>query len=159
MATKDDLFATRFFKGETFKGPLDVEIQACVTERIKDNEGVAKEKLVLFFVGQKQQLVCNATNFDMITELTGELDSDDWVGHKICLYPATTSLGTKRVPCIRVRAVAAPAPKKAPAPAPKPAPSSDGIEVDDAPKLTDAELEQMRAEVEAHHPGEDDPPF
>jgi len=64
MATKNDLFASRFFKGDGFKKPLDVEIQECVVEVLKNSEGVAKEKLVLFFVGQKQQLVCNATNFD-----------------------------------------------------------------------------------------------
>ena len=87
MATKDDLFATRFFKGETFKGPLTSRYKRASAERIKDNEGVAKEKLVLFFVGQKQPLVCNATNFDMIAELTGQLDSDFWVGHKSASTP------------------------------------------------------------------------
>ena len=127
MATKDDLFASRFFKGDGFKRPLDVEIQECVVEKLKNAEGVTKEKLVIYFVGQKQQLVCNATNFDTIAEIVGEDDSDMWAGHKICLFPTTTQLGNKKVPAIRVRAVAAPAKKAAPTPAPKAAtPKANG---------------------------------
>ena len=146
MATKDELFASRFFKGDGFKRPLDVEIWAGVVEKLKNAEGVTKEKLVLFFVGEKQQLVCNATNFDTIVELTGETDTDMWIGHKICLYPATTQLGTKKVPCIRVRAVAIPV-KKAPASArKKTATPSDDIEIDDAPSISDEELSQMAKE-------------
>lgn len=52
MATKDELFASRFFKGDGFKRPLDVEIQKGVVEKLKNAEGVTKEKLVLFFVGE-----------------------------------------------------------------------------------------------------------
>jgi hypothetical protein len=104
MATKGELFASRFFKAENFKKPTVLEIQHCAVEALKNQEGVSKEKLVVFFVGQKQQLVCNATNFDAIVDVTGEDDTDRWIGHKICLYPTMTQLGNKRVPCIRIKA-------------------------------------------------------
>lgn len=160
MATKDELFSTRFWKAENLKRPTTLEISECNTETLKNAEGVAKEKLVVYFTNEKKSLVCNLTNFDSIVEVTGQDDSDEWVGHKVCLFPTTTQLGNKRVACIRVKAPAAAVsatPKKAIPP--KPAPSSDdGIEEmldDDAPKLSDDELEQMRAEVEAHHPDDD----
>ncbi len=104
MPTKDELFASRFFKAEGMKKPIIVEILHCAVKSLKNNEGVAKEKLIVHFVGQKQQFVCNAVNFDSIVDVTGETDSDRWVGHKICLYPTTTQLGNKRVAAIRVKA-------------------------------------------------------
>ena len=76
MATKDQLFANRFFKAEAFKKPLVVEIDHCVVEPLKNNEGITKEKLVIFFTDQKQQLVCNSSNFDSIADVTGEMDTD-----------------------------------------------------------------------------------
>jgi len=104
MATKDELFASKYFKADALKKPIVVEIQHCTVEPLKNAEGVSKDKLVVYFVGQKQQLVCNTVNFDSIVEVTGEADSDNWVGHKICLYPTTTQLGNKRVAAIRVKA-------------------------------------------------------
>jgi hypothetical protein len=121
MATKDQLFANRFFKAEAFKKPLVVEIDHCVVEPLKNNEGITKEKLVIFFTDQKQQLVCNSSNFDSIADVTGEMDTDMWAGHKICLYLTMTQLGNKRVPAIRVKAPPAAASKAAPQPKAPPA--------------------------------------
>jgi len=139
MATKADLFSSRFFKAENLKRPTVLEISECNVEKLKNAEGVAKEKLVIYFVGQKQQLVCNLTNFDSIAEIVGEDDSDTWVGAKICLFPTTTQLGNKKVACIRVKAPPAAAPTpKAKAPTPKANGEGDFNIGDEPPPHTEA---------------------
>ena len=47
--------------------------------------------------------------------MTGQVNSDNWAGHKIELYPSTTEMNGKTLPCIRIRTPmvrpAAPRPK------------------------------------------------
>jgi hypothetical protein len=36
-------------------------------------------------------------------DITGEADSDNWRGHQVEVYPTTTEMRGKVVPCIRIR--------------------------------------------------------
>jgi hypothetical protein len=91
----------------------------------------AKEKPVLTFKNASKGLVLNAVNDDTISKLFGDEDRD-WTGHRICLYPTTTTFGGKTVDCVRIRAVDAADPntfkvtKTGTAPAPKPDEPSSG---------------------------------
>ena len=60
--------------------------------------------LVLSFKGAKKALPLNMTNWDSVAEITGEGDTARWPGHALELYPTTTTMQGKTVPCIRIRA-------------------------------------------------------
>ena len=83
-------------------------------------------KPVAYFAGKEKGLVVNKTNWSAIEDITGEMDSDDWVGKRIQLFATKTEYQGKRVACIRVEAPVAAAPaapvRSSPRPAPRPAP-------------------------------------
>jgi hypothetical protein len=105
MATKSERFPKRFFKAEDLKGrPVVVEIKEEKLEEINDPKtGKAVKKSVLSFVNSEQKLVLNATNFDLICEITGHSDSREWAGQKIELYADRTTMAGSRVDCVRAR--------------------------------------------------------
>jgi hypothetical protein len=113
MATKSEIFQTKYLSAPDLKKPTVVEIEAVNVEQLKSREGITSTKPVLYFRGGKKAFVVNATNFDAIVDITGEVDSDNWPGHRIELHATMTSMGGRQVPCIRVRA-----PKAKPAPLP-----------------------------------------
>jgi hypothetical protein len=90
-----------------------------VISEIKPEEIGGDTKPVLYFEGKERGLVLNKTNANMIAEILGTDEMDDWHGHRIVLHPAKTEFQGRRVDCIRVDA----APKGAPTPAPKPVPA------------------------------------
>ena len=59
--------------------------------------------LVLSFKGAKKALPLNMTNWDSVAEITGEGDTARWPGRALELYPTTTTMQGKTVPCIRIR--------------------------------------------------------
>jgi hypothetical protein len=68
----------------------------------KFNDGSMKP--AVHFKGKEKHLVCNKTNWNTIVEITGEEDSDNWVGQKLRLFVAKVEYQGKRVPAIRVEA-------------------------------------------------------
>lgn len=93
-------------------------ILVTITELTQEN--VAKQgdepdmKYCLWFEEQGKPLVLNTTNAALIKGITGEEDTDNWIGHKIVLYEDPNIMfAGKLVGGIRVRA-----PKNKPAPAP-----------------------------------------
>ena len=115
---KSEAFPKQFYSGDLEK-PIVLEISFVIGEDL-ENEGKVENKPVVTFTTGRKQLVLNNTNWDSIVAITGEEDSDRWVGVRIELYPDTTRMGAKLVPCVRVRA---PQPNRAPKPAAPPAPA------------------------------------
>jgi len=103
MAKRHEVFPSRFLKAADLAGkPLVVEIERAVQEEL--GSGADKEvKTVLYFRGGTKPMQLNMTNWDSVAAIAGE-DTVDWPGHRIELYPTTTTLRTKIVDCIRVRA-------------------------------------------------------
>jgi len=60
------------------------------------------ERRILSFKGKDKEMVLNRTNWNMIAEITGQDDDDNWVGHQIQLYVARVDYQGKRVDAIRV---------------------------------------------------------
>ena len=58
--------------------------------------------MVLYFNKTKKTLPLNRVNWDSVADILGD-DTDDWIGGKIELYPTTTEMAGKTVPCVRVR--------------------------------------------------------
>jgi hypothetical protein len=98
---------------------------------LKALDGTENTKCVLYFDPPwgKKGLPLNVGNLDACYEITGESDSDDFVGHKITLFPTKTTMGSKIVDCIRIKAPAAKKPK--PAAAEQDSPPDDGVPFND----------------------------
>lgn len=62
-----------------------------------------KTQVYLEFKGTEKKLGVNRTNGNIIADVLGTDEMDDWVGKKITLYPTKTEFQGKRVACIRVR--------------------------------------------------------
>jgi hypothetical protein len=105
MATRDQMFPSRFLKAPDLKGkPSVVEIASAEQETLKNPQGQEQTKIVLSFVGKQKVLPLNQVNFDSCVDITGQIDSDDWVGCKIEIYPTKTQMGGKLVDAVRIRA-------------------------------------------------------
>jgi hypothetical protein len=104
-------------------------------------------KFLVRFEETDKALVANMINTRTIAGLYGD-ESDDWIGHRITLYPTETAFNGKMVPCIRVRSkppkqqprAAARDPRAAPAaqptrrqPTPMTQAEADGSDDDDIP--------------------------
>jgi hypothetical protein len=76
-----------------------------------DQVNVAKEgapadmKWCLFFVEMEKPMVLNSTNGQLIAQITGSDESDNWTGHKVVIYnDPNVSFGGKLTGGIRIRA-------------------------------------------------------
>jgi hypothetical protein len=56
----------------------------------------------VYFKGKEKGLVLNKTNGNMIAEVAGDDDTDNWGGASIVLYPTRVDMQGKRVDAIRV---------------------------------------------------------
>ena len=86
-------------------------------------------KWSLYFKNAKKALPLNATNYDSISAIVGDDDTESWPGHKIELFPDKTRMGGKPVDCVRIRA---PAQRSLPKPSPPETPPEEGLD-DDIP--------------------------
>jgi hypothetical protein len=120
MATKDEMFPSKYLKAADLKDQAAVlTVDYAAVETLK-NKGVEQRKVVLHFTKTAKQLPLNATNFDSMVDVTGEGDSERWKGAKVEVYPTTTQMAGETIPCIRIRAPAQKQLKlKKSAPAPK----------------------------------------
>ena len=110
---KDDVFPSKYLKHTDLQGkPAATTIESAVLETLKSPEGKTQDKVVLYFAGAKKSLPLNVTNFDAVADICG-VDTDDWPGCRIELYPTKTLMAGKTVDCIRVRPPAKSAKKAA----------------------------------------------
>jgi hypothetical protein len=90
-----------------------------VTEEVV-GQGVNREnKLVLWFSNDQRGLVLNKTNIRILAPILGD-DTREWAGAIITVYPTTTEMQGKIVPCLRVKPPKVAAVKPDPEPAPEP---------------------------------------
>src|SRR5262249_25586966 len=103
MATKDEMFPSRFLKAADLGGKAKIlHIIAAEKEELTDLKGKKQKKMVLHFKGTDKVLPLNVTNWNSVVDVTGEADSENWVDFKIKLYPDRTSLGGEMKDCIRI---------------------------------------------------------
>jgi hypothetical protein len=104
MPTKNDVFPSKYLKAADLNGrPLTLEIKSAPLEVLNGPDGKQDQKTVLYFTNTPKKMPLNRVNWDAVVDVTGEVDSDNWVGHKIEVYPTTTQMGGKTVDCIRIR--------------------------------------------------------
>lgn len=120
MPSMDDVYGGDYLKAEDLPPNARVVVQVESVHIAEfSEEGKPKErKLALKFVGKEKRLALNVTNANMMAEISGSRDYDNWPGYSTILYRTMTDFGGKRVPALRLDH-----PTAAPAPVPsKPAP-------------------------------------
>jgi hypothetical protein len=114
-------------KHDVGKGTL-VTIKGDVFQQNVAKEGAPEEhKYCIAFDELEKPMVLNSTNAQLIAQITGSQESENWNGHKLVLYEdPSISFGGKLVGGIRVRAPRQPTTRPVPSgirpPAPKPVP-------------------------------------
>ena len=113
-----------------------VTIESVAVEKLGDGE-----KPVVYFRGKEKGLVLNKTNANMIIEIVGSEETEDWSGAQIVLYSARVDFQGRRVDALRVdhppktNGAARPPTRTAPPPAPPPV-----DDFADAPELDSEEI-------------------
>jgi hypothetical protein len=104
MTTRDQAFPSKYLKESDLKGrSVTLEIIAAPNETLTGFDGKQQVKTVLYFKNTKKKLPLNRTNWNAVADATGQEDSDHWPGHKVELYPSTTEMNGKVLPCVRIR--------------------------------------------------------
>jgi hypothetical protein len=99
---RDEVFPSRWLKAADLdRGDFDgnVTIKEVRWEEIGEER---EEKAVVAFEEVDKELVLNVTNWDRIVELTGQEDSDNWIGGRIKLIRVKVPYGGKTVDAIRI---------------------------------------------------------
>lgn len=117
MARINDIYGGNYLKAEDIKGNGDIRV---TIESVSYDEYDGKKRAVLHFRGKDKCLPLNVTNANMIAELLGSDEMDDWEGQMIVLYVTRVDFQGKRVDAIRIKE----APKRTVAPPPPPAPTT-----------------------------------
>lgn len=133
MPKISEVFQGDYLKAEHLGDrPVTVTIESV---KVKDFDDGAK--FIIKFVGKERQFVCNKTNSNIIAEVTGCDDTDDWEGKRITLVVRKVDFQGKRVPAIRVsdeppKSAQASQAQRRPEPEPEPA-DQDGDDAGDPP--------------------------
>jgi hypothetical protein len=100
--TTHDVFPSKYLKAGDLPEdgtPYIVTIEEVKMEEIGKNQD---EKPVIKFNESNRGMVCNKTNWKIISKITGSEDSDDWIGKQIALYRAEVEFQGEMVEAIRV---------------------------------------------------------
>jgi hypothetical protein len=104
------LKSSNFIKKEDCEPPVLLTIDRVAEENVA-KEGAPQElKWCVHFKEVEKPMVLNSTNGQIIAQITGSQETDDWAGHKVVLYhDPSVSFGGKLVGGIRCRAPRGPA--------------------------------------------------
>jgi hypothetical protein len=101
---RGDVFPSKYLKASDLNGkPVVVTIERATFEKLKTPDGKEQEKIVLAFVKAKKTLPLNLTNYDAVTGIVGDDETDNWPGHQIELFADKTHMAGKIVSCVRIR--------------------------------------------------------
>lgn len=97
-----DVFKGAYLKADDLQGrTVKVTIEDVRMEEL--GQGSEKEsRAVAHFAGKDKGLVLNKTNWNILEEVCGSNDSDDWAGYSVTLYVTRVDYQGKRVPAIRI---------------------------------------------------------
>lgn len=114
-----ELKQSKFLTKEDCGKGILVTIKECYQANVAKEGAPPENKWCLEFNEQEKPMVLNSTNGQLIAQITGSENSEDWVGHKIVLYndPSVSFAGQLKGG-IRVRAPRNQPSKPAPAPEP-----------------------------------------
>lgn len=90
---------------------VTVTIEKCVGGEIVGEQGRKNKIPVLYFVGKKKRLGLNKTNGKTIAAMYG-VETNNWAGKSITIFPTTTQFGGETKECIRIRPIVPAAPQQ-----------------------------------------------
>ena len=94
-----EAFPSKYLKAADLGGrKIGVTIDSVEMANIGDDQ----DKLVVYFQGKSKGLVLNVTNANMIAEIAGTDETDNWRGVQIALFETKVDYQVRRVPAIRV---------------------------------------------------------
>ena len=94
----DNAFPSNYLKAADLGGKrVPVTIDRVEMEKLGEDN-----KAIVYFVSKAKGLVLNVTNKNMIVEICGSAETDDWAGKKIMLYSCKVDFQGKRTDAIRV---------------------------------------------------------
>ncbi len=123
-----DSFPSKYLKAADLKGrTVVVTIDRVEMEPVGQTKDM---KPVVYFADKEKGMVLNKTNANKIMQITSSPVTEEWIGHRIALYPTETSFQGDMVDCVRVKPAPAVVRPAVPAPKAKPAPVVEDTEVE-----------------------------
>jgi hypothetical protein len=86
MATRDELFPSKYLKAGDVETPLIVTIDRAPTETVGQGAKAESKPVLYFRGGSPKPCPVNKTNFDALVAVSGEEDSDNWGGTVVELF-------------------------------------------------------------------------
>jgi hypothetical protein len=100
--TYSELYPNRFLHADQLKGrKVTLTIKNVDVEELTGENNKKAAKVILSFAERPLELVTPKTNGECLRRMFGS-KPHEWVGHKITLFPSTTSFGRETVDCIRI---------------------------------------------------------
>src|SRR5437762_9141728 len=97
---------SKFLKKEDVDPPVNFTIKAVKEVNVAFEDEDPKYRWVMFFNEVEKGLVLNVENGELLEEVTGSDDSDNWIGQRIQLWAnPNVKYGGKKVGGIRIRRV------------------------------------------------------
>lgn len=85
MATRAELYPSRWLSAADVETPIVATIARCTIEQLGQGAR-AERKPVVTFRSSLKPLICNKTNYDAIVAINGAEDTDEWEGTTIELF-------------------------------------------------------------------------
>src|SRR5688572_9897428 len=93
-----EAFPSKWLKAADLHGrKIGVTIDSVEMSNIGD-----EDKLIVYFKDKSKGLILNVTNANMIAEIAGTDETDNWRGVQIALYSTKVDFSGRRVDAIRV---------------------------------------------------------
>lgn len=101
----DDMFDSKYLKADDVppRKRRPCVIEGVNLEQVGRGES-ARDRLVVYLVGEEKGLPLNKVNFTSLKEAFGG-ETNDWRGQKVELYRSTTMFNGKTTPCLRLDAL------------------------------------------------------
>jgi len=99
-----ELSVSNYLKKEDVMPPVIVTISSITKENLAKENETPEYKYILNFSEALKPMVLNMTNGKLIAMVTGEQDTDNWIGKKITLWnDPTVTFGEKMTGGIRIQ--------------------------------------------------------
>jgi len=103
MATLGDLKERPYLGKEDCDPPMKLTIAAQERKNLARDGEKPDWKIICSFKENVKPFACNITNFERIAQITGEGNSENWIGHVITLFhDASVMMGNEKKGGIRV---------------------------------------------------------
>jgi hypothetical protein len=98
---REDAFPSKYLKAIDLPEPRVVTIASVVTEPFQ-NDGREQDKPVIGFKERIKPLICNMTNYDVISDIAGTDETEKWRGVQVELAAGKVPFRGKPVDTVKV---------------------------------------------------------